>query len=162
MPEDLAQQVPDDQYMCSLQGKLRIRIMSPVYSDSLYGRIVEELQPNTSPVDIFMNDVDPKRQFKHFPLMSKAFIWNADINAGECIYIPAHWWAQQDLPKEDGENEDADGNIIEDENHPKYRILMKMAFENNSHLFKTIMTGINANSILEGKNGKKKFGIGVK
>jgi hypothetical protein len=93
MPEDLAQQVPDDQYMCSLQGKLRIRIMSPVYSDSLYGRIVEELQPNTSPVDIFMNDVDPKRQFKHFPLMSKAFIWNADINAGECIYIPAHWWA---------------------------------------------------------------------
>ena len=31
MPEDLAQQVPDDQYMCSLQGKLKIRIMSPVY-----------------------------------------------------------------------------------------------------------------------------------
>ena len=115
-----------------------------------------------------MNDFDPKRQFKHFPLMSKAFVWKADISEGECIYIPAHWWAQQELPdarkleEEDDEEQNEDEYKGVQEDDPKFTILIKMAFENNSHLFKTIMTGINANSILEGKNAQKKFGIGVK
>ena len=87
---------PYHNILCQVVGKKYVRLYSPLESEKLYPRGVEEGgidMGNTSQVDIEQVEMhleeDPDGEF---PLFQQAKFVETILNEGECLYIPVGWW----------------------------------------------------------------------
>jgi hypothetical protein len=74
--------------MCVLRGSKKFFIASPFQTDKVYGGQKQGAPKNYSPVDFQSPDLS------QFPLFAQATVYEADIQAGDCLFLPALWWHQ--------------------------------------------------------------------
>jgi hypothetical protein len=79
-----------ERYYCVIKGEEEFRIVSPVYKQNIYSGVLEELQPNESPIDFFSSDIDTSK----FPLFVEAKVLGVTLTAGQCLFVPAFYWIQ--------------------------------------------------------------------
>lgn len=77
-------------YACLIKGKESYKMVSPVFRQNLYAGKRPELKPFESPVDLFHDPV--AENLDVFPLLNQTQIYHVDLEAGQCLFIPAHWW----------------------------------------------------------------------
>ena len=110
-----------ERYYCVVKGEEEFRIVSPVYKQNIYSGVLEELQPNESPIDFFSNDIDTSK----FPLFLEAKVLGVTLNAGQCLFVPAFYWIQSQTKT---------GN--------EHSILVNFQFETHSELLNLLFQAI--------------------
>jgi hypothetical protein len=110
-----------ERYYCVVKGEEEFRIVSPVYKQNIYSGVLEELQPNESPIDFFSTNVDSSK----FPLYSETKVLGVTLKAGQCMFVPAFYWVQ---------SETKTGN--------EHSILVNYEFETHSELLNLLFQAI--------------------
>jgi len=73
--------------MCMFKGWKKFHIASPNDRKFIYTG-TEGYPDNYSPCEFYAPD------YKRYPLLKKARLNVAHIEAGDCLYVPAYWWHQ--------------------------------------------------------------------
>ena len=81
-----------ESWHCVLDGTEKVRMISPVFNQNLYQNVYEDLPPTELPEDISLFKVKAEK----FPLLEevKEYILEAQLEKGDCVYVPALWWFQ--------------------------------------------------------------------
>jgi len=56
----------------------------------MYSGYREELKPGVSPVDLF--HASEFANLETFPLLMEIQVFEVNLTAGQCVFIPAWWW----------------------------------------------------------------------
>ena len=72
-----------------LQGKERFRMVSAIFKQNMYSGIYEDLDPLETPINLFEKRIE---QIKKYRLMKLEDVYDAEIEKGGCLYIPAYYW----------------------------------------------------------------------
>ncbi len=92
-----------------------------MYKQNIYSGVLEELQPNESPIDFFSSDIDTSK----FPLFVEAKVLGVTLAAGQCLFVPAFYWIQSSTKT---------GN--------EHTILVNFQFETHSELLNLLFQAI--------------------
>jgi len=76
-----------ERYVCVLNGKEQFRMVSPIYKHEIYSGVMEELDPQITPLNFFT-----KTNTTRFPLFERAKVLDVIVDAGSCIFVPAFYW----------------------------------------------------------------------
>jgi hypothetical protein len=85
-----------ERYLCVVTGKEEFRLVSPVFKQNIYSGVLDELDPRDTPLDFFK-----AVNITRFPLFSEVKLLTAELTAGQCIFIPAFYWAQSKTTTEE-------------------------------------------------------------
>ena len=81
-----AKRLEYEQHICVYKGVEKFRMVSPIYRKNIYVNVFEGYHNNTTPVDFFNVDLE------QFPLTAQ-FNWiEAELRAGDCMYVPAYYY----------------------------------------------------------------------
>ena len=75
--------------MCVFKGHKNFTIVSPYHSKFVYAGFSEtdEMMPdNYSPLNF------DKPEYVKFPMFKQAKVYNIHLQAGDCLFLPGHWW----------------------------------------------------------------------
>ena len=97
----------------------------------MYSGVREELKQTQSPVNLFYEPLD--ELLGAFPLLEVAQVYETNVKAGDCLFVPAWWWLQ--------------GGTEQDET-----IMVEMEFEVHSQFYELINTGFDKEMILNSEN----------
>jgi|ERR1712086_41980 len=86
--KSLPHQDDAENIMCVITGYKDFHVVSPFQSNFVYSGLKEGYPPNYSPCDFYVTD------YKQCPLLKQARILTQRIEAGDCLFIPSHWWHQ--------------------------------------------------------------------
>ena len=83
-----------ERVFCSIQGSMRIALVSPVFQQNLYNGVFDDLDPEDVPHEIDLFHME--ELFEEYPLLEEAneYILTGEINKGDCLYVPALFWMQ--------------------------------------------------------------------
>lgn len=59
----------------------------------MYSGVYEDLDPLDTPINLFETDVE---QIKKYRLMKIGDVYQAEMEKGGCLYIPAYYWFQSE------------------------------------------------------------------
>lgn len=63
--------------------------MSILFKQNVYSGVYPDLDPLETPVNFFETDAELLKKYK---LMRFSDIYETDLKAGSCLFIPAHYW----------------------------------------------------------------------
>lgn len=78
-----------ERVICSIVGSERFRLVSAVFKQNMYSGVFEELDPLDTPINLF--ETDPAK-IKRYSLMKLDYIFEAELKAGGCLYVPSYYW----------------------------------------------------------------------
>lgn len=78
-----------EKLVCLIQGQEKFRIVSAIFKQNMYSGIYEDLDPLETPINLF--ETDPANISK-YRLMNVKDVFEADLQAGGCLYIPSYYW----------------------------------------------------------------------
>ncbi|CDW89807.1 UNKNOWN [Stylonychia lemnae] len=78
-----------ERYVCVIKGSEQFRMVSPVYKHEIYSGVLEELDPEITPLNFFQRVNTTK-----FPLYERAKVLNIIVDEGDCLFVPAFYWVQ--------------------------------------------------------------------
>lgn len=79
-------QIKHEQHICVLHGKETFRIVSPIFRKNIYVGDYEHVYNYESPVDFF------KPNYDRFPYLKQFKFIEVELNAGDCMYVPAYFY----------------------------------------------------------------------
>ena len=77
-----------EKFICVLKGKERFRMISPVYRPNILVNHLEKMQKDESPLDFF------NEEHLNMALTKDAQFLDAEVSAGDCLYVPAYFYIQ--------------------------------------------------------------------
>lgn len=84
-----------EQWMCVVKGRELIRMVSPIFRKNIYVGQLEHLEKDESPMDFFDPDYDK------FPYAKQFKFVEVELEAGDCLYIPAYFYVQSKTTADD-------------------------------------------------------------
>ena len=63
--------------------------MSSIFKQNMYSGVYEDLNPLETPINLFERDM---KKFEKYKLMKMGNVFEANVEKGECLYIPAYYW----------------------------------------------------------------------
>jgi len=127
-----AYSVTEETYVCLTTGNEIFRLVSPVFKQNMYSGVREELSSNISPVDLFYEQT--LKNFELFPLLQLTQVFEVNMTAGNCMFVPSFWWIQSYTPE------------------GKESIMTVMEFEKHSLQYELVNKGIDSEIILNDIN----------
>ena len=81
-----------ESFVCLIDGALRIKLLSPVFSQNMYQGVYEDLSPQEVPEDVSLFEIDTTK----YPLLDQvsSFVQTAELRKGDCLYIPQFYFYQ--------------------------------------------------------------------
>ena len=79
-----------ERYYCVVKGEEDFKLVSPVFKQNIYSGVIEELQPNETPIDFFDAKVDTNK----YPLYAEAKVLSVTLKPGQCLFAPAFYFVQ--------------------------------------------------------------------
>lgn len=77
-----------EKFICVLKGREKFRMISPAYRPNILVNNIEQMQENESPLDFF------NEAHLNMTLTKDAQFLDAEVQAGDCIYVPAYFYIQ--------------------------------------------------------------------
>ena len=79
----------DERVVCVVQGKEKFRMVSSIFKQNMYSGVYEDLDPLDTPINLFETDL---AKIKRYKLMKMGNVFEAEVEKGHCLYIPAYYW----------------------------------------------------------------------
>ena len=81
-----------ESWHCVIDGREKMRLMSPVFNQNLYQNVYEDVEPHTLPEALDLFKIDAEK----FPLLDEVreYILEAELSKGDCIFVPSLYWYQ--------------------------------------------------------------------
>ena len=135
--------------MCALDGKVKMLLIPHVFRQEVYAGLNVQDSPyydgneqveadksdivNTSPVNFFAKDVE------EWPRMRQTKILSANLNRGDCIFIPAYYFYQYSAHRFTGSSVEEDMQF-ESQGGKSVTTIVSLKYETNSHLLDMFMS----------------------
>ena len=78
-----------ERVVCVVHGSERFRLVSAIFKQNMYSGIFDQLDPLWTPINLF--ETDPEK-LKRYSMMNPRDVYQADLRAGSCLYIPSYYW----------------------------------------------------------------------
>jgi len=79
--------------VCVLRGSEKFRMVSAIFKQNIYSGIYEDLDPLETPINFFEKDPN---EIARFRMMKISNVYEATVQAGQCLYIPSYYWYQSE------------------------------------------------------------------
>ena len=81
-----------ESWHCVIDGREKMRLMSPVFNQNLYQNVYEDVEPLALPEALDLFSIDAEK----FPLLDEVreYILEAELSKGDCIFVPSLYWYQ--------------------------------------------------------------------
>ena len=67
--------------------------MSAIFKQNMYSGLFDDLDPEWTPINLFESDVG---KLSRYQLMNIKDIYQSDLAAGQCLFIPSSYWYQSE------------------------------------------------------------------
>ena len=81
-----------------VQGTQKIRMVAAgVFKQNMYAGVYEDIGPVETPINLFESNI---KTIKRYTLMKPSDVFEAKLEKGSCVYVPAYYWYQMEAKKD--------------------------------------------------------------
>ena len=87
-----------ERIICMIQGTQKIRMVAAgVFKQNMYAGVYEDIGPVETPINLFESDI---KTIRKYTLMKPSDVFEANLEKGSCVYVPAYYWYQMEAKKD--------------------------------------------------------------
>lgn len=125
-----------ERLVCLLQGRETFRMVSSIFKQNMYSGVFMDMDPLETPINLFETDMEKIQKYK---LMKIDDVYQANMEAGSCLFIPSYYWYQS---RTVGESALSQLNGVELSNYDGMSAFITFEYESHSVLVNELIQAL--------------------